>query len=426
MCGQRWLVHVLEQNPAMAQPVQRIWRLAGQFDSKAFLAAVRKVAAAHPALRTRLELDQGRWMQCFPDVLPQVEAQRIVGRTAADRAAYMRHVFSEDAARAFDLTAEPPLQLRVVDIDGELFACANLDHIAGDEIAFDLLEREIGLAYARECAGLPEQAPAASNELFYAFLRDQERFRASEKANLDWWRDRLAGSALDPKSDDEADWTPGATSSWTIDGDALAAISKACRTARVSVTAACLAAQARLRAEMRGTSDVVLNVPVSNRPAAQDRGLIANLSMLLHVRLRAPAAMDRHAFVQSVRDDLLEAMAHRHFDYGQLSQAVAEDAAARGGRLCWRWGFSAISERWPDPDGSGLFAERLDNKASPEAHLIPADSCVISMRQRTTGLAFVMDAPHDRDGAKLGTRYLELLAALLDVSDLSGVAVELH
>ncbi|HYW16003.1 MAG TPA: condensation domain-containing protein [Allosphingosinicella sp.] len=421
--GQRWLVHVLEQQPDMAQPVQRIWRLERPFDSKAFLAAVCHVVAAHPALRMRLVRTEAGWAQSFPKAIPEVDALRVTGRTAADRAAYMRFVFAEDAASPFDLTTEPPLRVKVVDVDGEIFVSASLDHIAGDDIAFDLIEREIGLAYRNERAGTPA-FPSRSDELFRTYLREQVRFRDSESKNLEWWREKLAGAPLDRRREDESDWAEGAACSWTIAGETLTAATQACRAARVSMTAACVAAQACLRSELLGTGDVVVNIPVSNRLSAQDHLIIGNLSMLLHVRIRVPPRPDRLAFVQSVRDGLLEAMAHRNFDYAALSRSVAEEASARGGEFCWRWGFSGITERAAPVPAPGLFAERLDNCPSPGALSIPTGSCVITMRQRAGEIGFAMEAPALRDGADMAVRYLELLGDLLDVRELSGIPLE--
>ncbi|HSH65484.1 MAG TPA: hypothetical protein VLB84_06730, partial [Bacteroidia bacterium] len=47
-CGQRWLLHLLEQEPDLARPVQRIYRLDNAFDSSAFLEAFQGVISSHP------------------------------------------------------------------------------------------------------------------------------------------------------------------------------------------------------------------------------------------------------------------------------------------------------------------------------------------------------------------------------------------
>jgi hypothetical protein len=60
---------------------------------------------------------------------------------------------------------------------------------------------------------------------------------------------------------------------------------------------AVLSAQVRLFAELLQTDDIVLNIPVSNRVEANDRGVIANLSMLLHVRFHRTAGQGDREFV---------------------------------------------------------------------------------------------------------------------------------
>ena len=49
--GQRWLLHVLRESPALARPVQRIYRLRRPLDTANLLAAFEHVVAIHPALR---------------------------------------------------------------------------------------------------------------------------------------------------------------------------------------------------------------------------------------------------------------------------------------------------------------------------------------------------------------------------------------
>jgi hypothetical protein len=148
-----------------------------------------------------------------------------------------------------------------------------------------------------------------------------------------------------------------------------------------------LAAQLAWWRRRTSSRDVVVNVPVSDRVRPVEHSWIANRSMLLHARFR-PRLDERD--LDAVRDVLLEAMRHRQYDYGSLSEAVSADAAARGGRLSWLVGVSHVVERRPSPVGDGLLAERLDDRA--DARLaVPRGSFSLTVRQSDAGLALRAD-----------------------------------
>jgi len=205
---------------------------------------------------------------------------------------------------------------------------------------------------------------------------------------------------------------PGASHRWSMGGAALQELIETCRRERYSLFVALLSAQVKLLAGLLHTDDIVLNVPISNRVQADDRRVIANLSMLLHVRFTLSAGQTDREFVRQVRDRMLAAIAHRQYDYASLSDALGEDAAARGRRIHWLMGCSYLDDRLPAPPDPVL-AERLDED-SPTLD-VPRTACTFAYRHGGDRLEVTATWDPDAwkvDGAAFADQFLDALGAL--------------
>jgi len=156
---------------------------------------------------------------------------------------------------------------------------------------------------------------------------------------------------------------------------------------------------------------------VSNRLRPVEHTWVTNLSMLLHIRFDPPIGDAPAARLAQARDHILDAMLHRDYDYPALSEVVARDAVARGGRVSWLVGCSYVVEprgRGPSP----LFAERLDDQPG-QAVSVPTGSCAFTIRQSEAGLRFSVDwdpIRWPREPAALQDEYLVALTALTGVA----------
>jgi hypothetical protein len=375
----------------------------------ALLAALRYVVAAHPALRLRLVSSAAGPTQCFSTVPPEIAGLSVQGRTAALRAAYARHVLAEDAAHPMALETQTPLFARLIEVDGDYYLGLCVDHIAADELGFDLLERELASAYQREIDAV--EHPPIDVTGYLAYLAAEPQRRAVEPANLEYWADQLRDAPVTGDSGNGG-WATATTATWTIGEDDLRELTHACRARHSSVTAAAAAAQVLVLRDISAREDVVLNVPVSNRVLPVEHTWIANLSMLLHIRCQPESSPSE--LLESMRDRLLEAMMHRYYDYAALSAIVSDNAATRGGWTSWVAGFSYLVTRTPPVLGEVLFAERLDNQ-DDDAIRVPRGSFNLTARQSPTALR--MRAEWDaeywaRDAAALREEYLAALAAV--------------
>jgi hypothetical protein len=413
--GQRWLVHLLEQAPGLARPVQRIYRLRRPVNTVALLGAFRHVVSAQPALRLRLVRAEKGLAQAFPKIDGDISGLRIQGRDATLQHAFASHIVALEPRRTLDLGNEPPFLLKVLEWDDETWLSVCLDHIAADDWAADIFERELGGAYARELRGeLHEPSPAAS--ALYACLEREAAQREREPANLAYWRSQLMGIPLSRLDASLPLWVPATTHRFGLSADALGALVRACRSRQCSPFAAVVAALVALLLELTQNDELVINVPVSGRTQASDHTVIMNLSMLLHLRFRKADVQLGASWLRHVRNQLMEAMAHRQFEYAALGDAVATDAASRGGEVHFRTGISYIIERNTDLASNLLFEARIDESLGADS--IPRACFTVACRESTAGLKLTFD----RDAAswpitntELEQRYLKMLGAIVDL-----------
>lgn len=416
-CGQRWLLFLLHQSPALARPVQRIYRLRPPVDTAALLAAFRYIVRAHPALRTQLRKADNEWKQAFPKLNAEIAGLEIRDGTKKQRAAYARYVIAEESAQTLDLRTQPPFKVKLVKVDKEHLMSLCVDHIAADDLALDLLERQWAEAYIREVNDEPHP-DWSGGRAFLDYLSRESSLRKNERINLEYWRAHLAGAPLGSHEGEDIAWVPGENRHWQIAGEEFKDLVSACRISQCSLFAAVVAAQIILLCELGNTDDLVLNIPVSNRSRAKDHNIIANLSMLLHLRFRTERNEPPAGFVRRVRDEILRAMAHRQYDYAALSQTVAADAASRGGRAHWLIGCSYIIKRGRSPGDDLLFIERLDNQPGQTTEC-PHTAFTIAYHQSDSFLHCIADwdpSSWQLHGPALEERYTEILGSLMGIS----------
>lgn len=406
-----------QANPsAFSRPVQRIYRLCASIRTSVLLKAFNHVISSHPALRLRLSEDKDGWWQYFSDHLPEITGVSIIGKTPNLRASYASYIISQDASVPFDLCNNSPILAKVVTLDGEYYLSLCLDHIAADDLATDLFEHELSNAYARELLNLPHPTSQAEN-LFFAYMERENSQRFREEYNLNYWITLLRNAPLSPKDGNELSWKPGMHQRWVINESQFKVLNQACRIQQCSLFTLVLAALTRLIGELGNNDDVIINIPISNRALPSDYSLIANLSMLLHLRINGALTSPPSAFLVHVRDKVLGGMVHRQYDYDALSNAMIEDAASRGGRINWMTGCSFIREHRFPVDNDNLLIERLDNQPE-QNYQIPYGSLVLTCRQSETHLLFMMDWDYSFwqiGGSTLQTRYLKILYTLAQI-----------
>jgi hypothetical protein len=412
--GQRWLHHVTLSSPDLNKPVQRVYQLPAPLNTAGLLRALRRVVAANESLRLRLVKGPEGWQQCFTEWEPDISGLVVRGGTAEQRLAYTLQCFNQQAAQPFDLTTDPPLAALLVRIDDEFLLGLSVDHLAADDLGFDQLEAQLARAYRMETNG---------SMLGYDSVAQQGHFReyiARESTNghsvaeaFAYWRQTLQGAPL-AASVDSLKWVPCSSARLVFAEQELDALIRRCRARACSPFAAVLTAQALLLSQIGGSEDLVVNVPISNRVTPDDHLLVANLSILTHLRIGMDAREPVSEMLHRIRDTVLKAVAHRRYDYPSLSAAVADEARARGGRVHWVVGCSYVVDRGDCESSAAGTLKRVDQEllAHPD---VPHESFALSCRQYPSALEISAEwdpGTWPISGKCLQTRLAQLLEAV--------------
>jgi len=172
-------------------------RFLGALEPAALAAAVNEVVRRHETLRTRFPLEDGRPVQVItPPQRTDPAPIDLSALSAACREGELRRLLREMAARPFDLESGPLLRtflFRLAVADHVLLA--TLHHIVADAWSGAVLVQEVGALYVASMQGRPAFLPALPIQ-YADYAVWQRSWLTGEvlQAELDWWRERLAGA----------------------------------------------------------------------------------------------------------------------------------------------------------------------------------------------------------------------------------------
>ncbi|WP_156434484.1 condensation domain-containing protein, partial [Mycobacterium sp. IS-1590] len=195
-----WFLDQLH-GPSPVYNVVAALRLSGPLDAQALRAALTDVVARHESLRTLVAAPDGIPQQV---VVPSEHAD--FGWNAVDASGWSESRLDEAigavARRTFDLATERPLHVGLFRLaDDEHVLAAVVHHIAADGWSMPRLMKDLGVAYARRCAGLvPDWTPLAVQYADYTLWQRAQLGEVTDPASpiaeqLAYWEQQLGGLA---------------------------------------------------------------------------------------------------------------------------------------------------------------------------------------------------------------------------------------
>ncbi|WP_165595649.1 condensation domain-containing protein, partial [Mycolicibacterium novocastrense] len=195
-----WFLDQLH-GPSPVYNVVAALRLSGPLDAQALRAALADVVARHESLRTLVAAPDGIPQQV---VVPSEHAD--FGWNAIDASGWsesrLNDAIGAVARRTFDLAAEMPLHVGLFRLaDDEHVLAAVVHHIAADRWSMPRLMKDLGVAYARRCAGLvPDWAPLAVQYADYTLWQRAQLGEVTDPDSpiaeqLAYWEQQLGGLA---------------------------------------------------------------------------------------------------------------------------------------------------------------------------------------------------------------------------------------
>ncbi|MFC4374718.1 non-ribosomal peptide synthase/polyketide synthase [Nocardia halotolerans] len=260
---------------------------------------------------------------------------RPVGVAARD----LPGVLAREILRGFDVTAAPPVRVRLFEVDGDHVLVLVVHHIAADGWSAGPLVRDTMTAYhARTEGAAPQWVPLpvqyADYTLWQRAVLGAEDDPASQAAGeIAFWRGALAG--LPDESGLPADRPRPATASmrgrrveFTLDADLVSALNAVAAQQGATLFMVLHAALSVLVARLSGTEDVAIGSPVAGRGAAELDDVIGMFVNTAVLRTRVRGAEPFTELLDRVRAEDLAAFEHTTLPFERLVEVLAPPRSA--------------------------------------------------------------------------------------------------
>lgn len=307
-----WLISKIG-NGNVAYNLPSAFLLTGSVDEAALSRAVATLGRRHPMLLARVvETGAGPRQVIDTDAALRLDVER---RDDGDA----HQLANAEAARPFLLTEGPLARIRLVHLGAaRSLLLVTVHHIAADGPTVGLLLSDLTLLYRMErgeAVALPE-----SGDYF-------ERSRAiapADPSHLAWWVDRIEPVVLNLPEDYPRPVEfgyRGSTLQVQIPDTLGTAVGEFARRQGVTESTVMLAAFAATLAHWSGDSSIIVGVPVTRRGPADEQtaGMLVNT---VAIQIEAPLAARLTELVESVQQEMIDALDHRDVDFGAVVEAL--------------------------------------------------------------------------------------------------------
>ncbi|WP_040704264.1 non-ribosomal peptide synthetase, partial [Nocardia takedensis] len=314
-------------------------RLHGQLDLDALRDALADVVARHESLRTVYPSHEGI---AYQQVLPLARAvPTLEVRSAVEDE--IPGALYEFALDGFDVTAQPPVRVRVYRVDSgngkrwrdttqDYVLAVVVHHIAADGFSMRPLVRDLMSAYiARRSDSAPSWSPLSVQYIDYALwqretLGDEDDPTSLIRAQLDYWRDALAALPEELRLSQRprpavASYGAG-THRFSVPGELVESLDHVAQAAGTTLFMVVHGAFAALLARLSGTDDIAVGVPAAGRGEQGLDELVGMFVNTLVLRSRVDVAGSFTDLLAQVRERDLQAFAHTDVPFERLVEVL--------------------------------------------------------------------------------------------------------
>jgi amino acid adenylation domain-containing protein len=330
------------------------YRLDGPVEPDLLERALRRVAERHEVLRCRIGVRAG---EPYPVVDPPstIRLERHDVSRRPDPLRSGEQVVRQFLARPCDLAAGPVLRAVIVALGPRRWLFhVNVHHIAFDGVSRPIFERELSAAY-RHLAGTPAPPPTPPRASYFTHAaRQRQALDGPEpRAQIDYWRDRLAGAprllelpADRPRPPDPT--TAGAQYDFAVPAEVTARLLAVAEANRCTPFAVTLAAYQHLLGRYGDTSDVVVGIPSAGRTEADMETAIGFFTNTLPLRTDLSGTPSLAGLARQVRDATLDALDNQEVPFERIVEELRVDRDPRRNPVFQHW-FDLADESLLDP-----------------------------------------------------------------------------
>jgi amino acid adenylation domain-containing protein len=304
-------------------------RLGGELDSEALAQSLSEIARRHEVLRTSFPSVDGEPVQLIsppsPVSLPLIDLQAL---TEVSRAAIVRQLVAEEAARPFDLAHGPVWRVTLLRLaEHEHALLLSMHHIVTDGWSVGVLMQELTALY--EAYSRKETSPLPELPVQYADFAVWQREWLSGavlEEQMNYWRERLTGAiTLELPADHvrpPVQSYRGAVRVIELSEELTRGLRELSRGEGVTMFMTLLSGWLTLLARYSGQWDISVGTPIANRMRDEVEGLIGFFVNTLVLRTQMKAEMSFREQLQQVREVCLGAYAHQDVPFEMLVEEL--------------------------------------------------------------------------------------------------------
>ncbi|MFF2363715.1 amino acid adenylation domain-containing protein [Streptomyces sp. NPDC058122] len=332
-----WFLHQLEG--AQTWNMSSAFRLTGQLDEDALVAALRDVVERHEVLRTTYPTDADG--DPHQQILPPAKAFEQVRLPVADVTPEdVSAAIDEAVAHWFDLAAEIPLRATLLRTGPEEHVLVLvIHHIASDGSSGAPLARDLATAYnARRAGRAPEFEPLPVQYKDYTMWQREVLGDLADPAGLgarqiEYWRKELAGVPeplnlpLDRPRSVEAG-TQGDAVAIPVGAEVMAGLQKVADERGLTMSMLMQTALGVLLSKLGGGEDIPIGTPIAGRTDEALADLIGCFVNNLVIRMDLSGDPSFADLLAQVRDKALTAYEHQDVPFEVIVEQLNPDRSA--------------------------------------------------------------------------------------------------
>ncbi|WP_157115916.1 non-ribosomal peptide synthetase, partial [Nocardia puris] len=327
-----WFLNRFDADTAAAAGtynIPAVVRLQGLLDLVALRGAVADVIARHESLRTVYPSHEGTPYQ---RVLPSTRAIPELEIAEVDEGELPGALYGF-VTEGFDVTAEPPVRLRVYELGERDFVLALVvHHIAADGFSLRPLVRDLMTAYvARTSNSEPGWPPLAVQYADYALwqretLGDEDDPTSLISEQLDYWRTALADLPDELRLPGKprptvASYRAG-THRFAVPGELIDDLNRVAHEHGTTLFMVVHSAFATLLSRLSGADDIAIGIPVAGRGEQALDDLVGMFVNTLVLRTGVDTAEPFTDLLARVRERDLQAFAHADVPFERLVEVL--------------------------------------------------------------------------------------------------------
>ncbi|QKV91249.1 non-ribosomal peptide synthase/polyketide synthase [Streptomyces sp. NA02950] len=316
-------------------------RLRGRLDTAALCAALDGLVARHEPLRTTFAEVDGRGVQRIGDPYRvELPVHDLTGLPAAERAREVERLLARETATPVELRTGPPLRTSLIRLtDTEHILTLTMHHIVTDGWSTAVISTDLSELYTATVAGRSPALPALPIGYadYAAWQRDPRGGAAALEAQLDHWRERLAGLVpLELPTDrprPPVQTRNGALLEFALDAELVARLRETGRRADGTLFTALLATCQVLFARWSGQEDITVGTVTSGRERPELEHLVGMFVHTLVLRNRVRSDRPFRELLSEVRATVLDAFAHQDVPFERIVDELQPERDTSRGPL---------------------------------------------------------------------------------------------